>query len=506
LNMNTELDMSQSPEFEAIWGQAKNYTMTSPERGFALYSAVCAMLDQDIPGSCVECGVWKGGSSMIIALTLKARGVERDLYMFDTYEGMTEPGRHDLDLNNMPAQKLMEGSMGDEVATLVKAQAGLDDVKAAMEQTGYNMDRVHFVKGDIRQTALQTMTGDIGLLRLDTDFYDSTLVELEQFYPRLNRGGILIIDDFGHWQGASKAFHDYFERDETSLGKPMLWRIDYTGYGGVKSDADTENMGATVGRYDYIPPGMTPPDLLELFPHAPAEDPRNVQWEYLRSNIPHIWRSDTRDTTGYKTGNASVEEATCLHELARQFKGKRGLEIGSHFGWTGAHLLSTGMEMDFIDPEFADPVRKAAVLEVLDKVAKGKTYRTWAGYSPEILDEVRNKGRKTWLGMRPQRWSFAFIDGNHDGDSPGNDAKGVLPHLAPDAVVVFHDLTSPYVEKGLFVMQQAGFKTCLFNTMQILGVAWRGNVTIPDHIADPNVLPVTQSHLAKYSISPNHKN
>jgi len=115
------------------------------------------------------------------------------------------------------------------------------------------------------------------------------------------------------------------------------------------------------------------------------------------------------------------------------------------------------------------------VLEVFEKIPQKKTYRTWAGYSPDILDEARNKGRNTWLGIR-------------------------------DAVVVFHDLTSPYVENGLFVMQQAGFKTCLFNTMQILGVAWRGNVTIPNHIADPNVLPVTQAHLTKYPISPNHKN
>jgi len=181
LTMTDELNEFRAPEFEAIWEQVKPYTMTSPERGFALYNAVCSMIEQDIAGSCVECGVWKGGSSMIIALTLKARGVERDLYMFDTFDGMTEPGQHDLDLNDMPAQELMEGSMGDEVATLVKAQAGLESVKAAMEQTGYNMDLVHFVKGDIRQTALRTVTGDIGLLRLDTDFYDSTLVELELF-------------------------------------------------------------------------------------------------------------------------------------------------------------------------------------------------------------------------------------------------------------------------------------------------------------------------------------
>lgn len=200
-----------------------------------------------------------------------------------------------------------------------------------------------------------------------------------------------------------------------------------------------------------------------------------------------------------------MEEATCLFELGRQFAGKRGLEIGSHFGWTGAHLLSTGMEMDFIDPEFADPVRKAAVLEVFDAVAEGRTYRTWAGFSPEILPEVRRKGKGRLTGFAKDKWSFAFIDGNHDGDAPKNDAEGVIPHMAQDAVVVFHDLTSPFVEQGLNTMREAGFRTCLFNTMQIMGVAWRGNVTIPEHVPDQNVLPVFQAHLSKYQISPNHR-
>ena len=235
---------------------------------------------------------------------------------------------------------------------------------------------------------------------------------------------------------------------------------------------------------------MRPPDLLPLFPYARAENPWAVQWPYLRKETPHIWRSDTRNKTGYDTGNASCEEAACLYALASLFRGKRGLEIGTHFGWTGAHLLAAGLQLDCIDPEFADPEREAAIREVFDAVAGRDSYQLWTGFSPQLVPEAR--------ASRSEPWSFTFIDGNHDGDAPRNDALEVLKHLDKDCIVVLHDLTSPYVERGLAVFHDAGFSVRLFNTMQILGVAWRGNVRVPDHVSDPNTRPIYSPHLQKY--------
>lgn len=243
-------------------------------------------------------------------------------------------------------------------------------------------------------------------------------------------------------------------------------------------------------RYDYIPLGMTSPNLLALFSYAKPSDPHPVPWPYLRKNVPHIWRSDIRNDTPYIIGNASVEEAVCLYSLASQFQGKRGLEIGSHFGWTGAHLLAAGLNMDFIDPEFSNPVRVQAVEAAFNALPDSPAYRLWAGFSPQIVPQVR--------AAAPDPWSFAFIDGNHDGDAPEIDAKTVLPLLADDAIVVFHDLTSPFVERGLAFFHNAGFSVRLFNTMQILGVAWRGAVEIPEHLADPNMTPICEEHLRKY--------
>ena len=226
-----------------------------------------------------------------------------------------------------------------------------------------------------------------------------------------------------------------------------------------------------------------------LFPYAKPGNPWAVQWPYLRKEVPHIWRSDTRHD-GYVTGNASYEEATCLHMLARQFAGKRALEIGTHFGFTAAYLLSAGVLLDCIDPALAAPERRDAITQVLDAIETSGTYRLWPLSSPAAVAKVHDSAKGPW--------SFAFIDGDHDGSAPANDASEVLQYLAKDAVVVFHDLTSPFVEKGLAVFREAGFSTKLINTMQILGIAWRGRVTIPEHIPDPNVPPIYARHLGKY--------
>jgi predicted O-methyltransferase YrrM len=478
---------SLPPEFSAIWEKVRPYTMTSPERAFALWTAVNTVIESGIPGAFIECGVWKGGSAMLIALTLLARGERhREIVLFDTFSGMTEPGPTDVDLHNQSAMRLMAGSQGDELADLVRAAVPLESVRTVMQSTGYDMRLIRFVEGDVRETLGKTQTLRIALLRLDTDFYDSTLAELHHLYPRLAQGGVLIIDDYGHWQGARQAVDEYFADSTVPFGRPMLWAIDYTGRGGVKVEAEGE---VEIVRYDYLPPGMSPPDLMSLFSHAKPGSPWAVKWPYLRKEAPHIWRADDRHC-GYVTGNASVEEAACLYTFASQFEGRRGLEIGTHFGWTAAHLLAAGLRLDCIDPAMADPARKQAITEALDGVPGAKSYRLWSGFSPEIVKEVRDSAADPW--------SFAFIDGNHEGDAPRDDASEVLKYLAADAMVVFHDLISPHVERGLAVFHDAGFSIKLINTMQILGVAWRGKIRPPEHVQDPNIPQIYSPHLAKY--------
>lgn len=192
---------------------------TSFERNMALVDAVRYLVHGRVSGACVECGVWKGGSSMAIALTLmQEKDSSRDLYLFDTFEGMTPPTSVDRAKDGKSAEELLAKT------SLFRCIAPLDEVRRNMAATGYPNERIHYIQGRVEDTipahAPQT---PIALLRLDTDWYESTKHELLHLFPLVSKGGIVIIDDYGHWQGARKAVDEY-------LGKcHYLHRIDYTG-------------------------------------------------------------------------------------------------------------------------------------------------------------------------------------------------------------------------------------------------------------------------------------
>lgn len=206
--------------------KVRPYTITSPERIFALIESVRYVVRNGIDGNFVECGVFKGGSMMVMALVLMGEGVtDRDLYLFDTFEGMPEPSEKDVDLTGKPAiEEFSQKKISGESSTWVNAP--IDDVRQAMATTGYPMERVHFIKGLVENTIPQNAPDSIAVLRLDTDWYQSTLHELEHLYPRLSTNGILIVDDYGHFQGARAAVDNYFGQVKPS---PFLHRIDYTG-------------------------------------------------------------------------------------------------------------------------------------------------------------------------------------------------------------------------------------------------------------------------------------
>jgi hypothetical protein len=213
-----------------LWEDVRPFTMTSRERVFALRSAVEYVVRCGIPGDFVECGVWKGGSARAMARTLLERGVsDRDLYMFDTFDGMPPPTDADVALGGTSARELLDRE--DKASSVVWALSPLDDVRRVMEATGYPMERVNFVKGMVEETIPSRAPTRIALLRLDTDWYESTYHELVHLYPRLSVGGVLIIDDYGHWAGARRAVDQYIEEQQLRL---LLHRIDYTGRASVK--------------------------------------------------------------------------------------------------------------------------------------------------------------------------------------------------------------------------------------------------------------------------------
>ncbi len=220
------------PDFFPPYERSRNYTMTSWERLYSLHSAVRYIVKANIPGDFLECGVWRGGSMMMAALTLLALGrTDRRLYLFDTFEGLPKPDQAlDVDVwGNSGMEAWQPHRKSDESSDW--AYASLEEVRANMESTGYPMDKVFFVKGMVEETLPAQAADQIALLRLDTDWYSSTRHELEHLYPRLSQNGILIVDDYGHFLGARKAVDEYF----AALNMPpLLTRVDYAGRIAVK--------------------------------------------------------------------------------------------------------------------------------------------------------------------------------------------------------------------------------------------------------------------------------
>lgn len=212
---------------EADWtiiSAATPFTATSTQRLQSVIDAVRYVVRHQIPGDIVECGVWRGGSMMAAALTLLAEGdSSRTLYLYDTYEGMTRPSEHDVRYDGTAAATKYEYT---SAANQKWCYAGLQEVKANMELTGYPAEQIRYVVGKVEDTIPASVPATISILRLDTDWYESTKHELIQLYPRVSPHGVIILDDYGHWQGARLAADEYL----STLNTPcFLNRIDYTG-------------------------------------------------------------------------------------------------------------------------------------------------------------------------------------------------------------------------------------------------------------------------------------
>ncbi|WP_019501581.1 class I SAM-dependent methyltransferase [Pseudanabaena sp. PCC 6802] len=254
------------------------------------------------------------------------------------------------------------------------------------------------------------------------------------------------------------------------------------------------NQGQFPAR-DYVSPGLKTIKPDTCFPHMIVGDTHTCGWRYLRREIPHNWYVDRRCQS---IGFLSRDEAHILYNNALQFAGKRALEIGCWMGWSACHLALAGVNLDVIDPLLSRSPNQESTIGSLESASKtfgtfGKEVTLMAGYSPQKVDEL--------AAQKQRRWSLIFIDGNHDAPYPLNDAITCEKYAEPDAMILFHDLASPDVAQGLDYLRDRGWNTMIYQTMQIMGVAWRGNVTPVEHIPDPNVDWQMPEHLRQYVVS-----
>lgn len=162
---------------------------------------------------------------MMTAKALGAVQEARRIWLYDTFAGMTEPTSDGRDFfgrtsaEEWPSKQSADGNQW--------CRTGLETVRRNMGSTGYPTDSIHYVEGPVERTLLEAVPDRIAILRLDTDWYESTKAELEILYPRLAIGGGLLVDDYGHWQGARKAVDEYFGGPDVK--SPLLVRLDYSG-------------------------------------------------------------------------------------------------------------------------------------------------------------------------------------------------------------------------------------------------------------------------------------
>ena len=224
-------DIDYDPRFISEFETLEPNTATSIERMYALKEAVKYVVSNNIDGDLVECGVWKGGSMMAVAYTLlKEKKQDRDLYLFDTYEGMSKPTDLDISFEGKKADtQFEENKKGEDSSDW--CFASLDEVKQNVLKTGYDSEKIHFIKGKVENTLPKNAPKQIALLRLDTDWYESTKHELIHLFPKLVSGGVLILDDYGYWAGAKKAVDEYVSQNKIKI---LLNRIDQTGRIAIK--------------------------------------------------------------------------------------------------------------------------------------------------------------------------------------------------------------------------------------------------------------------------------
>lgn len=214
-------DIERDKVFFEIFEKVKDCTGVGIQRSYALYQAVKYIVDNNIKGDFVECGVWKGGSVMLIAYTLMMAGInDRKIFLYDTFEGMVKPGERDgkFEMKEWERMKVNEHQNN-------WCLSPIEEVQANMLKTGYPRGNIIFIKGKVEETIPGKIPSQIALLRLDTDWYESTKHELIHLYPLVEKNGVLLIDDYGAWEGSRKATDEYFAAN----GQVYLNRIDFTG-------------------------------------------------------------------------------------------------------------------------------------------------------------------------------------------------------------------------------------------------------------------------------------
>jgi O-methyltransferase len=214
------------PEIVAAYHRCGPLSTAGGDAMYALWRAVQYVVDAGIEGDFVECGVFRGGSTAMAAEAFKFAGdTTRKFFLYDTFEGMTAPTARDVDFQGRTPEQHLKGWNASRMSEMTNSP--LEEVQRNVLATRLAADRFIFVKGKVEETIPGTMPpGPIAILRLDTDWYESTRHELVHLFPILSPGGVLIVDDYGFWRGSREACDEYFREHQVKM---LLTRVDRNG-------------------------------------------------------------------------------------------------------------------------------------------------------------------------------------------------------------------------------------------------------------------------------------
>jgi hypothetical protein len=224
------------PEMKRLLRTVRPYSMVSYERLRRLYELAESAEVNRLEGAFVECGVWRGGCSGVMAYLANKYGSGREVHLFDSFEGLPDPTDRDGEEARSYMDRLRHGAYAGKFGCAVSA----DTVKSFLsDRLKISCEHVHIHQGWFKHTIPRQAAGigDIALLHADADWYDSTKVCLDHLYDKVVPGGAVVFDDYGYWPGCKRAVDEFFAERRLAT---RLQRIDACGYYVIKPSASED--------------------------------------------------------------------------------------------------------------------------------------------------------------------------------------------------------------------------------------------------------------------------
>lgn len=175
-----------------------------------------------VPGGLAECGVARGGVGALLGARAQTSPIRREVWLFDSFMGLPEPTSED----GAPAIRFAHNRGDGRLEPIGECVGTLEDVRSFLfRDCELPEDRIHLVPGWFQDTLPAFGDHPLALLHVDGDWYESVRVCLRALWPHVVPGGYVVIDDYGHWEGARWATREFLT--ETAKGV-RLHRKGYT--------------------------------------------------------------------------------------------------------------------------------------------------------------------------------------------------------------------------------------------------------------------------------------